>query len=189
MNENTPLDNNKTLMALSALMFFAPLVQHTITQDKADRTASERSFISEYVRYGYITLTILVVTILVNILNISLGNTILSIIAQGLIWVLLASLVTGSVFAIAGKSLTKHLDHEIESNQIKTNAADILFSFIPVYNYSRRYKLANYQHPYRWLKESLLRWTFFTIVGSIWQNTYVISLMIVLIIVRLGFLV
>jgi len=48
MEENTIKDNNTTMMALAALMFFSPFIAHTIRTQTTPLADKDKSFIGGY---------------------------------------------------------------------------------------------------------------------------------------------
>lgn len=77
---------------------------------------------------------------------------------------LIVLLVGGTIGAMANIKLLQEDETLLHYNKIQNDKSDIFLSFFPIYNIYQRYKLHNFEHPYRWAKESILWWTLFTIV-------------------------
>jgi hypothetical protein len=65
MDKETQQENNqtKTQLSLAALMFFSPLVQNVIKKTSMELTENDKTFIKGYIRFGYIALIILAITL------------------------------------------------------------------------------------------------------------------------------
>jgi hypothetical protein len=62
-----PTNNDYKQLALAAVMFFAPMVQ-SLLHDNKELTEEEREFVQSYIQYGYITLITGSITIILVVL-------------------------------------------------------------------------------------------------------------------------
>lgn len=179
---------NKNYLSLASLMFFAPFVQDLLKNGHLHLDEEEQSFIKSYIKYGYLNITILSVLIIISIINFFLKiefiNTLLTV---GLIGII-SSLVIGVFCVFSGKTIFKGEGTVIQWKEIEKHNADILLSFIPGYNIYLWYKVGHFDHPYYWLKESLIIWTLYVFLTLSIANTIVSSFILILIFVRIIFL-
>ena len=71
------------------------------------------------------------------------------------------------------------------SEQISTDRKEIVLSYLPIYNVYKRYQEHNFDKPNLLLKESILAWLLFIVLGLIttpWRT----STFLILIIVRVA---
>jgi hypothetical protein len=89
-------------------------------------------------------------------------------------------IVIGTIAIINNKALlTKESSHQ--NTPVNTS---ILIYFIPLYNYYIWYNEPLDEHNYRWVKESVLRWSLYIIIISIRSSSFIIFLGLFLIIAR-----
>jgi|GEM_PF-1415416 hypothetical protein len=73
MNQKQNTYSNKTELALSALMFFSPLIQN-LTK-KNDINKSEQNFLKGYIKLGYFNIILLGMTIFFQIIYYTSNNS------------------------------------------------------------------------------------------------------------------
>ena len=143
--------------AIAGILFFGPLVK---TQNFSNLDNAEQQFIHGYCKIGITNIGLFIITIITFILGYFYPNEIftrITTISCGAIC--LISIV--SIFAcLNGVQLLDPTDKTVIEIPHK---ATVFKSFLPFYNTALRYDTPNFQTPYRWLKESILRRTIFSI--------------------------
>jgi hypothetical protein len=99
---------------------------------------------------------------------------------------LILLLLLGTIGPIANIKILQE-DHDVFHYQkIQNERSDILLSFLPVYNIFLWYKLHDFEHPYWWAKESILRWTLFALVTLVTKSDVGATVVIMMIIIRVA---
>jgi hypothetical protein len=164
--------SNKTELALSALMFFAPLIQNLMKKNKLDK--SEDTFLKWYIKLWYFNITLLILTIVFQITFYLKGNIIFQNIGFIISIILWISLSIWSIYAILNKEIFyNHKQQHLKQN--KESLLDNILYYIPIYNVYVRYNEHKFENPNIILKESLLLRAIFTIILLIfpWENTII----------------
>lgn len=175
-------DDTTTMMALAALMFFSPFIAHTIRTQTPSLADEDKSFIGGYCTLWYITLFLLLLSTVLGVTSYLYTYASLGVAYTVVMWILLLLLLIGSVCVIAGVPL--HLDTwaPVFFAPIQEKKSAILY-FLPFYNIWMRYHLHSFQTPNRWLKESLLRWTFFLVL-CVSNHPVLLSILLIIITLR-----
>lgn len=182
MNQKQNTYSNKTELALSALMFFSPLIQN-LTK-KNDINKSEQNFLKGYIKLGYFNIILLGMTIFFQIIYYTSNNSLFQNLWFVISIVLWISLTVWSICAILNK--------EIFWNNNKTNLIhskdallDNILCYIPIYNIYKRYDEHKFENPNILLKESLLLWTIFSILLLIFPWESLIIMIILIVVLRI----
>ena len=180
MNQKQKTYSNKTELALSALMFFSPLIQNLIKKNNINIEESEKNFLNWYIKLWYFNIILLGISIFFQIIYYTSNNKLfqsLWIILSIVLWI---SLVIWSVYAILNKEILWK-NNEKDFNYKDEKLLDNILYYIPVYNVYKRYNEHKFENPNILLKESLLLRTVFTVFLLIfpWENLIIILILIV----------
>lgn len=186
MEEKNLKYNNKTELALSALMFFSPLIQKQL-KNKKNISVEDKLFIKWFIKIWYINIFMLIISISSQILfyfyKINLLQT-FSIISTIILVIVLS---IWSVLVISNKQIIKSKDSKEKQNQ-ETNL-DLILNYIPIYNIYIRYKKHEFEKPNYNIKESILIWWIVSILILFLPSTNLIIFLILLVIIRIVFLI
>lgn len=143
--------------AIAGMMFFAPFVKKNLDSDLI-LTDEDKKFVMWYVQIWYANIIFLLIVVVAAILNLFWGNPVLSwVITIGSIAVYIITIF--SIFACAnGLSMRSENESIVQNIPQK---GQLLKSFIPIINFSSRFRKEDYNMPYWRLKESVLLRTFF----------------------------
>jgi len=177
--------NIKTQLSLAATMFFAPFVKNLLKNKQIEINEDDQKFIDWYVRLWYITIWILLLAIASALALYFAPNIIFLWIQRISISLLVVLLLLGSLGAVVDIRILQEEKNILKYYDKKTDKSDILFSFLPIYNYYLRYKLHDFDKPFWWVKESILRWTLFIIVALLTKNIALSWFFITAMIIRL----
>jgi len=180
MNKKQKTYSNKTELALSALMFFSPLIQNLIKKNNINIEESEKNFLNWYIKLWYFNIILLGISVFFQIIYYTSNNKLfqsLWIILSIVLWI---SLVIWSVYAILNKEILWK-NNEKDFNYKDEKLLDNILYYIPVYNVYKRYNEHKFENPNILLKESLLLRTVFTVFLLIfpWENLIIILILIV----------
>lgn len=150
------ISSQAKLSAIAGMMFFAPFVNKNLSSPKF--SDNEKEFISWYIKVWYFNLSILIIVAIAAILDLVFVSQIASWIAN--IWSLIICVVLlFTIFACVNDLNMRWPNESVKQNiQYKDQ---VLKVFLPINNFSVRYKQENYNTPYRWLKESIFWWIAF----------------------------
>jgi len=191
---STNTNNNKIELSLSAIMFFSPLIQNLIKKNK-NITNKDKNFIKSFIKLGYFNIFLLLINIGLQI-GFYLSNLFIFDTA-GIVFMitLTLSLVTGSIYAISGNTiplLRQSIDeNNSEQNNKQENINNIdnklhnLLNYMPFYNIYLRYKNHNFNNPNPILKESILRWSLFTLILILFQNQTINRIFITILLIKI----
>ncbi len=182
MQEMENKDNNTTMMALAALMFFSPFIAHTIRTQTTPLADKDKSFIGGYCTLWYITLFLLILSTVLGVTSYLYTYAALGVAYTVAMWILLLLLLIGSICIIAGVPLHLDTGAPVFFAPIQEKKSAILY-FLPFYNIWMRYHLHSFQNPNRRLKESLLRWTFFLVL-CVSNHPVLLSILLIIITLR-----
>ena len=183
MNQGKKTYNNKIELALSALMFFWPLIQNIVKKNKY-LSNWDIQFISWFIKLWYFNIILLAISIFTQICfyitRISLLQN-ASFIIGIILWI---SLITWSIFAILNKNILQNNDEENITEKEVDLLTNILY-YIPIYNIYIWYKKHNFENPELMIKESIILWTIFTVSMLIFKWNSTILLIIIIFIIRI----
>lgn len=174
------ISSQAKLSAIAGMMFFAPFVKHNINSDTTI-SDDEKDFIMSYIQIWFVNLIFLAIVIIAWWIAWKWDIEIFSWISKIASWAL-SLIIVFSLFACAWEIPMWKKDESIMQNiQHKWT---LLKSYLPIINFSLRFRQDDYKIPYRWLKESIFVWTTFIIWTLILWNTAGVWIL-VLIAVRL----
>lgn len=174
----------KSYLSLSALLFFAPFVARLISHNHFTLDEKEISFVNGYIKYGYVTLWLLIATIVLWVFQVFARNELLWRVIQISLILIIAAISIGIVFVFMDRALFQSTDPMITIQPVTGSIGDIIVSFIPGYNARLRYKVGHTDHPYRRLKESLLRWFSYVFVALVSPYQIIDNALLSIIIMR-----
>ncbi len=181
MNQNQTF-TDKHLASLAAIMLLAPAVSFMLKEKSIDVDESEEGYIRSYIRYGYWILMVLALAFVIwGTYTLFFPISVLYWINYGLLGAVIAMIVVGVFSIINNKTLIErgqNAEQHTEAN------ASVLVYFIPLYNYYLWYNETLDQHNYRWVKESVLWWSLYLIIISIFPISAVIFLGLFIILAR-----
>ncbi|MCK9466879.1 MAG: hypothetical protein M0P94_00980 [Candidatus Absconditabacterales bacterium] len=184
MNKKQKTYSNKTELALSALMFFSPLIQNLIKKNNINIEESEKNFLNGYIKLGYFNIILLGISVFFQIIYYTSNNKLFQSLGIILSIVLGISLVIGSVYAILNKEILGK-NNEKDFNYKDEKLLDNILYYIPVYNVYKRYNEHKFENPNILLKESLLLRTVFTVFLLIFPGENLIIILILIVALRI----
>ncbi len=176
-----PNKNDSKQLWLAAVMFFNIMVNNFLKNNNEEFSQEEKVFIQSYVQYWYLSIISGCITIVLVVLYYFYPSTILYRIHTLSIVATLAIVVVWSIGVLSG-SILYHKEG-IQYSSINEEKDKIVLYFIPLYNIYIRYNTHQFTQPNLWLKESLLLWTAWAIIG-IWQSQILLVFRTILIIIR-----
>lgn len=174
-------------LSLAALMFFSPLVQSVIKKENMELSESDKTFIKWYIRFGYISLIILAITLATGLTNYRLELSFIDRIYTISIVVLTIVLVIGTVGILTNTNILtgKKELMTFYSEQISTDKKEILLAYTPIVNIYKRYQEHNFEKPNLLIKESIIAWVIFLVLGLA-ATPWRASTFLILIIIRVA---
>lgn len=176
-------DSNTTMMALAALMFFAPLVQYMLKRWTLNLSTEDQMFVWWYIRLWHINWIFLLITIISWIANFFVSSSILSVLYAICIGIVLILLIVWSLCVLSHVSLSIQKDFTLQFYEVGDKRW-LLLKFFPFYNIYARYQVHNFGNPNRRLKESLI-WRTFFVLFAVTGHPLVLSVIIVLRLLRI----
>lgn len=166
---------------LAAVMFFNIMVKNFLKNNDEEFSEEEKIFIQSYIQYGYLSIISWSITIVLVVLYYFYPSTILYWIHTLSIVTTLTVVIIWSIGVLSWSILyhTKGLQY----TAINEEKDKIILYFIPLYNIFLRYNTHQFTEPNPWLKESLVRWTIWTIIG-IWQSQILLVFWTILMLIR-----
>lgn len=180
---NSP--QKKTILSLSSIMFFALLIRKWFKDWDIRLEAEDKEFVLFYLQLWLINTVLLLFCIAFFLLGFTFKFPLFSSIGNW-IFILLISIVFIELFLVIFNyhgSLTAKQYQTFSEWSISHNKLNVIKNFMPFYTIYRRYQLANFDKPYRRIKESFFLWTLFTI-SLFSQNSYLVGLIFFLILFR-----
>lgn len=179
--------NNKHIFSLAAVMLFAPFIPFILKSWDYELSENDKLFINWYVKYWLLLDLILWLAAIVWIINI-LNNfvIILNYISQILLIIGLAWIIFWIFYVFSDKPmfLSKSLKEDYFKN-IRAWNIDILFYFLPIYNFYLWYFGKQDIKSYWWIKESVIISCFWILLYLITWSFYINILFIFIYIVRI----
>ncbi len=168
--------NKKIEFALSAIMFFAPLIKNNIKNDNK-LTYEEKSFIYGFIKLGYLNIILLAIALVLQIFHRNTSNKVFQNISIWILILLAILLIIWCILAIFGKNINKN---KIEM----TSDFDQILYFIPIYNIYIRYK----NHQFEWenstIKSSIVLRSIFSLSLIFIPNNYVNLCLFIIILLK-----
>lgn len=162
--------------AIAGMMFFAPLIKKSLDSDPI-LTPEDKKFVMWYIQVWYVNLTFLLIVLAASLLNLFRVSPILPwIITIGSFAIYITTLF--SIFACANR-LSMRSENESIMQKIPQKG-QLLKSFIPVVNFSTRFRKDEYNMPYWWLKESVFLRTFFVFGTLILGQSFGVGVLIII---------
>lgn len=186
MDKKIQQDNQtKIQLALAALMFFAPLVQHTLNKWTLELNNKEKTFIQWYIKFGYIALILLAIIILTGSVAYRLESSAIDRIYSWSIILLTIMLIIGTVGIVTDTNILSDDKWliDIYHQHISIDKKEIFLNYLPVYNIFLRYKEHEFTKPNLIVKESIIAWLVFILVG-IFTTPFLTSIVLIVIIIR-----
>lgn len=179
--------SNKIQLGLSAVMFFAPLVQNILRSPTLELSEEDTLFVQWYVRYGYVTIVMLLLSIWGTIAYYFSPIELLYWIHTFCIFVLFILLVAGTIGVVANFHVLQFgSTHQIHPQRVQEQSSTIIPAFAPLYNIYLRYKLHTFDTPFWWAKESILWWWCFTLISIIFASPLLSSFIFIVMVLRLA---
>ena len=186
VEEGKKIDSNtKTQLSLAAALFFSPLVQNMLKNNTRDITDKDRDFIRGYIRFWYISIVFWIIAIAAGILNYLFVLDILSMVYTVSIFILVFLLLISIVSILSDISLLRWWDLSIQTYSVEGNKKDIILKYLPIYNIYLRYTAHTFEKPNRWIKESILLWSIFLLIATMW-SVWASSIALIAIIIRIA---
>lgn len=181
----------RIFLSLWWLFFFGPYIHSFLKNTKLDISQEDRFFIRWYAKVWYINIAIAVLVSVMWVYDTIYPTYFVAITYKVLMYVLVVILLIGSVLVflktpvlknvVAGQSekSEKFIIWEVSQGQ-----SDILKSFVPCYNLYLWYKVHQFSHPFRWIKESII-WNFvFVIVVLLFHSTFLSAIVLFWLVLR-----
>ena len=184
MSNTFSSEDNKTPLALAALMFFSPFVQYGLSHQTPSSSPDDHQFISWYITLGYLTLVLLIISVWLGVRNYLTPYVVLEVGYSISMGILLFLLLVGTICILADVPLHLHQQDAPTFFTIQQKRSVLLY-FLPLYNVYLRYHLHTFDQPNRWVKESLLRWTFFVVL-CVSYHPILLGVLLMIIILRIA---
>lgn len=179
--------SNKIQLGLSAVMFFAPLVQNILKSPTIELSEEDILFVQGYVRYGYLTIVMLLLSIGGTIAYYFSPIELLYWAHTFCIFLLFILLVAGTVGVIANFHVLQFgSTHQIHPQRVQEQSSAIIPAFAPLYNIYLWYKLHAFDTPFWWAKESILWRGCFTLVSVVFASPLLNSFVFIVMVLRLA---
>lgn len=175
-------------LALAALFFFAPFVQNLLKKNTLDINKEDETFVTGYIRAGYLIIGTVLVLIGTYIAEIFTNRELLFYIYTFGMYGLLGGLVIGVGMVFSQKNILQHKDAIIQWEKTETDASKIIPSFTPIYNVYTRFRLQKFATPFWWIKEARLWRALYILVVLIRQNESLNTIILIAIITRISLL-
>lgn len=182
--------HTKKILSLSAIMFFALFVRKWLKKWETEISSSDMQFVKFYIQLWLINTTILMISIWFFLLSFIFNISLLSLIWNWIIIFLVGLIIIEILLIIVGYYWETSIDKLKNQNythhlwDTKQDRYIIIRNYMPFYTVYRRYTLANFDKPYRWVKESLFLRTIFTII-LFSQNIYLVWFIFFIILFRI----
>lgn len=177
--------STKMSLSLASVLFFAPFVQNLLNTGHLDIKENDKQFILGYVKYGYLLIGTLLVTMLLGIIQIFRYTPTISYLTDGLLVLIIVGVLVGSAAIISDKELMNSSGQLMAVKTVEEGNSDILMAFLPGYNRFLRYKLHQFDKPFWRVKESIIRRTILTVIWM-WGNTLIGSIILLIVILRVA---
>lgn len=178
---------DKHTYSIISILFFAPIVYFIVKNyDDQDNKINDedKDFINWYIKY-WLAIDMLIIVSVILYFMFYYSRTIpylVKSIADLLIIISLTMIVVWFFMIFSNKKiLNKKVD--IKYKKIKVDSVDMIFNYLPIYNLIQRYKEPDIKS-YRWLKESIILWSFWSIITFISLNQFLSLLILLVIILR-----
>ena len=171
--------SHKHIASFSALMMFAPLIKHQISQ--FDLSSSDQQFVVSYIRVGIIVIILILISFVVLLIWNKWNLVYTDVISQICMWLWLILMIWGSIAILQDKVLLAMSDvwpQSLDNHKIENNA-DILV-ILPGYNIYLRYT----HHRDYIIQESILVWSVYMMMWRLIPSTWTIVLGLIWIAVR-----
>lgn len=178
MEENKKTTNYIKFSALAGLMFFSPLIKYYINRD-SEITEDEKIYIKWYCKVWDLNLIFLLFIVFLYLLNMKFNSEYINYIQYMFYFLIYIISSISMFFCIYQVVLRAPWEKIVQKIQHKNQ---IIKSFMPLLNFSLRFKQTDYSMPYRRLKESIFRWFIFIFWSLLWWNVvWIIILSIIFI--------
>lgn len=175
----------KIQLSLSSVMFFSPFIKRLIHSRWFVLSVDDSEFIQGYITLWYLNITLLLLSILSGIWMYAIDMPFLRMFYYTILILLLILLLGESIFVLLEKPLL-HSKHGFWYTDISLNKTQILLSYLPLYNIYLWYQIHDFQHIYRWPKESIFLWILFIWSWLFFQTPVVSIVIFILIIARVA---
>ena len=175
-SQKSIISSHAMTSAIAGMMFFAPLVKNSLDSDPI-LTPEDKKFVIWYIQVWYANLTFLLIVLAAALINLFRVNSILSWIIT--IWSFAVYIITlFSIFACANR-LSMWSENESIMQKIPQKG-QLLKSFIPIINFSIRFRKDDYSMPYWRLKESIFLRTFFVFGTLLLGQSFGVGVLIII---------
>ncbi len=186
MKENKEFNvQDRHIYSLVSILLLAPLVYFMVNSKDFDITDKDKLFISGYIKYWIIVLLLVVLWWVSSI--ISFSTNFLPFIFEALssfaIWAALIMILVGFFLIFQDKFILQG-NIDVKYKKINTSTIDIVFCYIPIYNIHLWYSDNLETRLSRWVKESILLWTFWSALSLITLNPFLSFFIFAIIILR-----
>lgn len=176
---------DKHLASLAAIMLLAPAVSFMLKEKSIDIAVEEESYVKSYIRYGYNILMVLALALIVwGTYSFFFQIPVLYWVNYSLLGAVILMIVIGVFSIVNNKTILSREAHN--TPELSGNPAVIIY-YIPLYNYYLWYNESDEsldKQSYQWVKESVILWSVYLIIISIWPNAAAIFLGLFIIIAR-----
>jgi len=174
-----------SLLSLTAVCFFAPMVQHTLKHNDFWLDEQQTKTIRWYISYGYGCIIQLLVLILASIMQALHQSLVLQLLTILLTISTITSLIIWMIFIFSNKQLnnkTTQANTETETTEQLLHSTNFIINFIPLYNLYIRYTQT---HTTSYQKEWILWRTAFIVLTILDPSNTVSVIILVAMVVRI----
>lgn len=178
---------NRSQLAMAALMFFSPLVQNIIKKKDMWLSLQDTKFVKGYIRLWYFSLILLLITIISGVVSYQINSWTIDTIYTISITITILILIIGTLAILTNTNILSWDKRLIDLYQenITNDKKETVLKYLPLYNIYLRYKEHNFNTPDIFIKESILARILFCII---WLMTtpFWTSIILILIILRVA---
>ena len=176
---------NRHILSLASVMFFAPIVHFLIKKPKEyELTKEDVDFIKGYIKYGFFVIFLFALFLILSIVDLIVNFL------PGFVWyittallVLCLAFIIGGIFLVFTEKSVFQNDSELKYKKIKSWNVEILFCYIPLYNFYLWYTNPELRD-YRWVKESFLFWYLWALLTIAFWSVPISGIILALLILR-----
>lgn len=177
--------SDEKMFALASIMLLAPFVAVMMRRPEYELSPQQIDFIRGYVVLWNIILGILLLSFLFFLANYIYWIGSLVYIGYVLAFSALAVIFFWIFWVSGSKDLAMLKSSLQQSTQNETQSGrNFIPYYLPIYNIYQWYKYPRTLQNYRWLKESLLLWGLFTLLGLLGQNIFLMAVIVLIIVFR-----
>lgn len=183
--DNQPNITNKHIRSLAAVMLFAPFLPFILKSWNYELSDEDKIFIWWYIKYWIIIDLLILASIVLSIINFFNRNIIVYYIKNIMLILWIIMIIIGIFMIFWDKDIFQEKEKiNLWYKKIQSWNMDIIFYYLPVYNFYLWYLDDKDLKSYRWIKESIILLTLWLIIIAISWNIFLNIIVFLLYILR-----